>query len=71
MLQQTVDTLKNNKEQAAILMRSYREQAAANGEARADAVSRTLVRSMTDFSRSPSELRKARHKLAEIIIFSP
>ena len=31
MLQQTVDTLKNNKEQAAILMRSYREQAAANG----------------------------------------
>ena len=31
MLQQTVDTLKNNKEQAAILMRSYREHAAANG----------------------------------------
>ena len=47
------------------------QQAAASGEARADAVSRTLVRSMTDFSRSPSELRKARHKLAEIIIFSP
>ncbi|MBQ7191230.1 MAG: DUF4091 domain-containing protein [Kiritimatiellae bacterium] len=44
------------------------QQAAARGAEKADAVSRTIIQSMTKFTRSPAELRHARRQLADLIL---